>query len=366
MPTTETTTQQLLQQVEWYRTLFHKAPDALLILQPHTWTILEANEQAHRLLDAQDDELIGSTFPFIRRSYKLLRQTNAPVVLDEAIVEQPRRRRTLILEVALCSEFIGDQEILIVAARDISEQRELTEKMIQTDKLALLGKLAGGVAHEIRNPLAAMSLHLQSLLRRFPRNTPEHRQIQAILEGVQRIDAIVQNTLSFSRAVPPNMQLQPIEPIIRDAVALLRPSLHRTKLISLDVEIEPDLPPLLVDAQQLEQVLLNLLSNAVEAITSKGTITLRARKISELRGSSLHQQMVEIQISDTGKGIAPEDLSKIFMPFFTRKPTGTGLGLSITQRIILEHGGTIEVDSQLNKGTTFYVKLPVPGQAKQE
>ena len=76
--------------------------------------------------------------------------------------------------------------------------------------------------------------------------------------------------------------------------------------------------------------------------------------------------MVEIQISDTGKGIAPEDLSKIFMPFFTRKPTGTGLGLSITQRIILEHGGTIEVDSQLNKGTTFYVKLPVPGQAKQE
>ncbi len=355
------------QQLQWYQMLFQEAPDAFFVIQPKTWVILEANKQAARLLELGDPAaLLGMPFPFVRRSYKLLLQTGLPVVLDEIVVEQPRRRRTFVWEVALCTEHLGDQEVLLVTARDISEQRELTEKMIQTDKLALLGKLAGGVAHEIRNPLAAMSLHLQSLLRRFAKHTVEHQQLQAVLEGVQRINAIVDNTLSFSRSVPPNMQLQSIVPIVQAAVELIRPMLRREKKIDLQVDIPPALPPLLVDAQQIEQVLLNLLSNAVEAIVGQGEIIVRIAEKVEEKAGGISRRIVEIQVCDTGKGIAPEDLPKVFLPFFTRKATGTGLGLSITQRIILEHGGSIEVESALNKGTTFYVKLPVPEQSDRK
>lgn len=352
----------LLLQNQWYGTIFSHFPDAVLIIQPHTWTVLDANDQAANLLGIHINELIGAVFPYIKKSYKLLQRANSNFLLDEIMVEQPRNQRVLMLEIAIRAVEIHEQQILIVTARDISEQRTLTEKMIQTDKLALLGKLASGIAHEIRNPLAAMLLQLQSLLRRYSPNSQEFKQLQIIIEGVNRINSIIHNTLSFSRLTPANFTLQPIEPILQKALELIQPLLRRNKKITLHLDIEPNLPPLYIDGTLMEQVLLNLLTNAIEAIPLEGQISIVVCQTpsEDLSSSLYHKDFVEIRISDTGLGIAPDDLPRIFMPFFTKKPGGIGLGLAITQRIIMEHNGNINVQSIPNKGTTFYVKLPIP------
>lgn len=347
---------QLSKQLVWYKSFFDNASDAVFIVQPDTWCILDANEIASSIMGTSKNELIGSTLPQFRRIFKLLVKTSSPIVLSELTLDTPSNE-SIMLEVSARFVDFDGQKLIQALARDVSEQYAMTDKLVQADKLVLLGQLSAGVAHEIRNPLAAVNLNLQILQRKIAQDAPEYSYIKTALQGVDRISRIVEVTLNFSRPAMPDVQKININSIVPQTLDLVASVLKR-KDITVNVSLYDSLPLVAIDAKQIQQVLINLITNAGDSINAKGTITIQSYVEKSTKYNE--SEYVVIAISDDGCGIQPEDLSKIFNPFFTRKAEGTGLGLPITQRILHQHNGIIDVQSKIGIGTTFYVKLPVP------
>ena len=348
----------LEKQLAWYKSFFDNASDAVLVVQPETWSVLDANLRASVLLGLNEDQIIGSTIPQFRRIFKLLVKSASPTILSELSLETPEGEPVMLEVSARFVEYNGHRLIQAIA-RDVTEQRALTDKLVQADKMVLLGQLSAGVAHEIRNPLAAINLNLQLLGRRHPAGSDEHPMIDSALLGVQRISRIVESTLDFSRSTLPITRKQQINAVIVNSVELVSSTFKR-KTIKVAIDLADNIPDLMIDTQQIQQVFINMLTNAADSIKARGEISIRSFAEPTARGDGT---MIVVTISDTGVGIRPDDLSKIFNPFFTRKADGTGLGLPISQRIIHEHQGVIDVESVVGEGTTFYVKFPVPGYA---
>jgi signal transduction histidine kinase len=228
------------------------------------------------------------------------------------------------------------------------------ENLLQAEKMALVGKLAAGMAHSIRNPFTSVKMRLFSLSRTLQLNATQEEDFSVISQEIRHIDTIVQNFLEFSR--PPKLMMQPISPstIVDNALQLLS---HRLKSYAVDVRvIRPmPLPEVRGDPEQLKEVLVNLIINACEEMKEGGTITIEER----LFGQQPHQYAV-LSLADSGPGI-PEDLKeKVFQPFFTTKDEGTGLGLSIASRIVNEHEGRLSLETGRAVGATFVITLPVP------
>ncbi len=350
--------EKLEKQLAWYKSFFENAADAVLIVQPETWSILDANPYASVLLGISEDHIVGSTIPQFRRIFKLLMKSASPSVLSELSVDTPDGHSVMMEISARFVEYHG-QRLIQAIARDVSEQRALTDKLVQADKLVLLGQLSAGVAHEIRNPLAAINLNLQLLQRKAIADSGDIQCIESALLGVQRISRIVESTLDFSRSATPVTRKQQLNTVIVNSVELVGSTFKR-KTISVNLELQQNLPEVMIDTQQIQQVFINLLTNAADSIKAKGSISVKTYTEQTARGDGT---MVTASVRDSGTGIKDEDLSKIFNPFFTKKADGTGLGLPISQRIIYEHQGIIDVETVLDEGTTFYVKFPVPGYA---
>lgn len=346
----------LKKRLAWYKSFFDNASDAVFIVQPETWHILDANEYAAVIMGIKKDDLIGTTLPQFRRIFKLLMKTSSPIVLSELSIDPPNKDSVLLEVSARFVDFEG-QKLIQALARDVSEQYAMTDKLVQADKLVLLGQLSAGVAHEIRNPLAAVNLNLQLLQRRMQEGSPESSYIKTALQGVERIHRIVEVTLNFSKPTIPDVQKLNINSLVPQTLDLVASVLKR-KEITVDLQLDENLPIVAADAKQIQQVLINLITNAGDSIHAKGDITIQT--YTETSTKYNEGQYVVAAISDTGCGIPPEDLSKIFNPFFTRKADGTGLGLPITQRILHQHNGIIDVQSKVGVGTTFYIKLPIP------
>lgn len=348
---------ELEKQLSWYKSFFENATDAVFIIQPDTWCVLDANEYAATLLGMSRDELVGTKLPQYRRIFKLLKKTNAPMILSELSLDTPNNSGLMVEVSARFVEYEG-QKLIQAIARDIGEQYALTDKLVQADKLVLLGQLSAGIAHEIRNPLAAVNLNLQVLQRKIPEERPEYGYVVTALQGVERISKIVDLTLNFSRPTIPDIQGLDINALLLSTLELIS-TVIKKKDITVDLKIDDKLPLASADAKQIQQVFINLLTNAADAIVNKGKITIRTYTE---KGHRNKGDYIVISISDTGIGIPAEDLPKIFNPFFTRKAEGTGLGLPITQRILHNHNGVIDVESRVGVGTVFYVKLPVSNE----
>lgn len=345
----------LTKQLQWYKSLFENASDAVFIVQPETWIVLEANDYAAQLLQTNRKEIIGQPIPQFRRIFKLLKKSNSPIVLSELSLETGAGQ--LMLEVSAKFIKFSDEEIIYAIARDVGEQHALTDKLVQADKLVLLGQITAGVTHEIRNPLAAVNLNLQIIKRNLGEDSTLHRYLETALQGVERISRIIEVTLNFSRQSMPDVKPTNINKVITQSLELVSSVLKRNE-IKIELKLDDKLPDILVDQKQIQQVFINLITNAADAIKINGKISIQTYiEQAEHRKDSNY---VVISISDNGEGIPPDDLPKIFNPFFTRKPEGTGLGLPITQRIVYQHQGIIDVESKLGEGTTFYVKLPIP------
>ena len=226
------------------------------------------------------------------------------------------------------------------------------ESLVQSEKLASLGQLAAGVAHEINNPLGTILLYSESMLKECPEGDPRCADLNVIVSETKRCKRIVADLLNFSRQHQVTVQPTDINALLQELVDLA-PRRIKTVTIPIECDFDADLPIIDGDTAQLRQVFQNLLVNAVEAMSQGGTLTVRTYK-----GPT---DMVTVEIKDTGVGIRHEDLGKLFTPFFTTKPIGkgTGLGLAITYGIIKMHRGQINVKSELSKGTTFIVNLPV-------
>ena len=232
------------------------------------------------------------------------------------------------------------------------ESRAIIERQ---EKLASLGTLAAGVAHEIRNPLTAINVRLHSLKRTLVRGSSEHEDATVIEQEIQRLDRIVRDVLHFARPAEPRRLTITAQSLLIRAQGLLGSPLEKVS-IRLVLASSPALW-IRVDPQQIGQVLINLIQNAAESIGRDGTITLGARSAAmPLAGQTT--PVVILEVMDTGKGIPSQVRERLFDPFFTTKETGTGLGLSIAARIVEKHGGALQYQTEVEHGTTFGIVLP--------
>ena len=238
-----------------------------------------------------------------------------------------------------------------------SELQRSRETLQQAEKMALVGRLAAGMAHSIRNPFTSVKMRLFSLNRSLELNEEQEEDFEVISAEIRHIDTIVQNFLEFSR--PPKLQMQSVSPsnVVDSTIQLLA---HRLRSYDVQLKIEraQPLPVVSADPEQLKEVLVNIIVNACEAMGRGGTIIIQEEVV---RGDSVPPS-ARIKITDTGPGIPPNIVEKILQPFFTTKEQGTGLGLSIAARVITEHGGRIDVSSTANHGATFLISLPVKGE----
>ena len=236
---------------------------------------------------------------------------------------------------------------------------EAQRQIYQSQKLAAVGQLAAGVAHEINNPLTGVLSYSSFLLKRA-QDKPEFREdLEVIVRETKRCRGIVQGLLDFARQSPPEKHESDVGEIFERAIRIVQTQIDPLR-VELRKDVHAGLPKIYADANQIQQVLVNLLLNANDAMTQNGgTLTLTAGLARDGASAPAQPEEIEIHVSDTGCGIAPENLPKIFDPFFSTKgPKGTGLGLAVAWGIVEKHNGRIEVESEVGKGTTFRILLP--------
>ena len=256
----------------------------------------------------------------------------------------------------------------IVSFRDISQIKQMQAEVLRMDRLASLGVLASGIAHEIRNPLAGIKTVAQTLEEDLEEGDGKREYVARIIRQVNRMDELLRTLFSYARPKSPIRQYHHIYEIINEVKALTEKRLDKVN-IQFEENYAHGLQKIYVDGHQIQQVFLNLFLNAIDAMPKGGCLSIFAKPVTtalqpvDRREKRYPQSETEFQysqvcITDTGIGIAKENLAGIFDPFFTTKPHGTGLGLSIVYRIIEEHGGDIKIDSEPEIGTTFTLLLP--------
>ena len=246
-------------------------------------------------------------------------------------------------------------DYLAIQADDITEEKRKETRLRRSESLASMTTMAAGIAHEIKNPLAAMQIHLQLLSRAFEKKgslkkEDAERYISVLEEEINHLNSIAVDFLFAVRPMDVNLRLQSIAPVINSLEEFITPEL-KSNHITLKIDIDPFLPRLEIDSAYLKQALLNIIKNAMNAMATGGKLTISV---------SSDGDFVVISIKDTGCGIPEENISKIFEPYFTTRAAGTGLGLTVVYKIIKEHKGDISVESRVGVGTTFIIKLPVP------
>jgi signal transduction histidine kinase len=237
-------------------------------------------------------------------------------------------------------------------ARMIEEQKsEYDQLALQTEKLSALGRMAAGIAHEINNPLAGILLFSSRMRKKVTEEGPIKEGLDVIVQETQRCKGIIQDLLEFSRDKEPEKAESSINDIIEKALSILENELHLHH-ISVEKNLSGDIPLISLDVNLMQQVFVNLLINAVEAIQENGVIRIQSYV-------NPNRKTVGVGVVDTGGGIPPDDMVKIFEPFFSTKKNGTGLGLAVSYGIVQKHGGNVQVSSRLGEGTQFTVEIPL-------
>jgi len=242
----------------------------------------------------------------------------------------------------------------VLLLRDITSDRKLTEEKLESERVSTLTTLAAGVAHELGNPLNSLTIHLQLLERKLrkeadPELAEELGSMLGVAQGeIKRLNFIIEQFLGAMRPSSPQRALVRINDLIQDSVRVLEPEL-KDRQLSVVLELHAGIPLLDVDSEQIRQAFYNLIRNASQAMSEKGCLLVR---------SDLDDDWVHVTFTDDGKGIPAGNIGRIFEPYFTTRETGTGLGLLIVRRIVREHGGEIEIQSEEGQGTSVIVHLP--------
>jgi len=354
----------LRQSEENYRALFDSAVIGTIVLDAETMKVLIANQAAAKIFgfSSVEEALESDPFDFIlpedkgrvsELAEKALFEQNAQLTYDLRILTKDGRK----IWISATGAKIVHQGRLagLISFTDITKQKRQSEQLMLADRLASIGELAAGAAHELNNPLTSVIGFSQLLMEK---DIPDdiRGDLEIIYSEAQRAAGVTKNLLAFARKHRPVKQLNQINSIIED-VLKLRTYEHKIKGIEVEKQLASDLPESMVDHFQMQQVFFNIVINAEYFMTEahdRGTLTITTEN---------HNGTMRISFADDGPGIPLENLSQIFNPFFTTKQTGkgTGLGLSICHGVVSEHGGQIYAKSQPGEGTTIFVELPING-----
>jgi len=322
------------------------------------WSVTQARDfkKSYEKVQQQSEHLLFLCDTFIDNQ-----RTAFELFLDESNRTLTTSQRLLKLALALLLTLAAALVVLVYRGMIAPLRHQLTEShatIARQEKLASLGALAAGVAHEIRNPLTAIKFRLFSLKKTLPAAGVDNEDAAVIGNEISRLERIVKDFLQFARPSEPNLVTIPAQRILQEVNDLLQPQLEKA---SITLKLEPSESVWVrVDTQQIKQVLINLVQNAADSIGRDGEITLRVHDESGSNHKPVN--MVVLEVADNGKGIPPEVQKRLFDPFFTTKEGGTGLGLSIGARIVEKHGGELRYQTENNRGTTFSILLPRVGE----
>lgn len=344
-----------------YRNLFENATDTMVVFDPETGIILEANSRACEMYGLTKDELLGVSLKVIAKDVEggeeRVREilTHGGIKNFETVHFKKDGTPIDLLENSSLIEYAGRTSI-VSTFREVTQIKRLQQQLVQSEKLAALGQLVSGVAHELNNPLTSVIGYTQLALAGSTLDHQIRERLDIVSREAERTRRIVQNLLSFSRQHKPSRTSVCLNDLLERTLEL-RTYGMRVNNIKVNRELGA-IPMVMADGHQLQQVFLNIVVNAEQAISScerSGTLTVKSR-VKQVDGSD----WIEIQIADDGPGIQTENISKIFDPFFTTKPVGkgTGLGLSISYGIMKEHGGAIRAENTDCGGATFIIELP--------
>jgi PAS domain S-box-containing protein len=368
----------LVQESEYARNVIQNISDGIIGVDSEL-RILTWNQAMVERYGIAESEVLGrplfEAFPTLEREgldkelSRLLRGEHRTFSLRNFEHETLRRSRVVLNIRGSALRGSTDQvEGAVLAVEDVTDRMSLEREVQQAEKLAVVGQLAAGIAHQIGTPLNVISGSAEYLMMEWGADRRRPQELEIIVAQTDRITKLIQQLLNFAR--PAHMALQPLKlnDLLRDVLGLTEHQIVKER-IAVKTDFQPDLPAIMGDENQLEQAFLNIVINAWHAMPMGGTLTMQTR--SAHRGDRLSRTgsaapaSVEVIIADTGIGISAEHLPRIFDPFFSTKGVGkgTGLGLAITRRIVEDHHGIIEVVSEVGRGTTFTIRLPAEGIA---
>lgn len=343
-----------LQNVQDYiSNVIQSMPNGLISLDK-TGKVETINRTAIKLLELEDSDVVGKNIRNVLPNCKseALVQNNSEK-FEQNVDCHLNDGSTIPLNIIsskIKNEIEEDLGTVLIFT-DLRELKSLEKAVERSERLASMGRMAAGIAHEIRNPLSAIRGLAQYLRNKFHKDSESHEYASVMINEVDRLNRVIQDMLNFAKPHEPKLLPHNIESIINHSLKLIEAELNE-KNINIILLNESETPMVLVDNDLLTQVFLNLLVNSIEAMDENGTIEI---------SFSEEKSFIIIEISDEGTGIKKENINKIFDPFFTSKSNGTGLGLAIVYRIIENHNGEITVNSVSNEGTTFKIKLPMSG-----